>query len=231
MTDLSPIEQSYKSIQKSLMNSFDSDLASPAPIKGSNREVFLANFLKRLFPKQIRFGSGLIVDRHQKISGQCDIVAEWQWGPSLQIDDDSTRYYFADLVAAVISVKSDLKKQWPEVETEMKKLSGVDFTVGVNGKRFSPWERKCPLFVIGYKGFSSVENARDAFQKAPYDNDALGILTIENGVYVSGIRGKRHSHQGWQGLHCLISDLVDVSTGVMMEPVLGNYLTSQPENF
>jgi hypothetical protein len=234
MTAGSPVERFYTAVQQRLMGAYDSDASGVAPIKGHNREIFVQKFLQRIFPPHIRFGSGMIVDHKQRVSGQCDIVAEWPFGPSLQIEDDATRYYFADLVAAVISVKSDVRSQWSQVMIEMEKLKSVDFNVNVDDTGFGKWERQVPLFIVGYKGFTDKVQAKQFFEDGSYPQKALAILTIESGVYVSGI-GRNgqpaHIHDGWQGLHCFVSDLVDKTINIVMGSSLEMYLTSQPEKF
>jgi hypothetical protein len=226
-----PIQLFYESAQDRLMASYRSDAKSPTPIKGTNRETFVTAFLERAFPRHIRFGSGVILDQKGNMSGQCDIVAEWPWGPSLQFDDNTTRYYFADLIAAVVSVKSDLKGQWGQVQDEMAKLKAVDFTVNPIKGRFQQFARSAPMFCVGYQGFQEVTEAQEKFKLSPYDQKSLGMLTIESGVYVSGFGEKPRSHSGWSGLHCFITDLVDQSLSVMMEPDLRGYLSVPEKEF
>ena len=231
MTDISPIERFYVNVQRQLMAKFESDASSGPPIKGPNRETFVKNFLDRIFPRHIRFGSGILIDHQHQCSGQCDIVAELPFGPSLQIDEDASRYYFADMVAAVISVKSDLKSQWKQVGGEMDKLKIVDCTKNRNSSRFEGWGQQVPFFAVGYKGFQTIEEAKRHFDESGYDKSELAILSIESGVNVSGMDGQTYGHAGWQGLHCFIKDLIGSSTTKHMDPMLENYLISTPELF
>jgi hypothetical protein len=224
MQKQSPIEHFYASVQNRLMSGYASDSSSGPPIKGPNRETFVRNFLERIFPKHIRFGGGVIIDHNHNCSGQCDIVAEWPWGPSLQIDENSTRYYFADLVAAVVSIKSDVRSQWAEICAEVETLKTVDFTVNPQEDRFSKWERSVPFFAVGYKGFSSPDSAKDFFLKSAYDHQNFSILSIETGVYISGMDKEVRTHSGWEGLHCFVTDLTDKALGPIMEPALKFYL-------
>ena len=110
----------------------------------------------------IRLGMGQIIDRHHKVSGQLDIVVELPFGPSLQIEEGSSRLYFADLVASVISVKSDLARQFDGCIEELKKVRALDCDLNAGSKgRFLKIERKIPFFAVGYIGFETAQSLKE----------------------------------------------------------------------
>jgi hypothetical protein len=93
-----------------------------AASRGREREHFLELFLYQVFPPTFRFGSGDIMDRRRVRSGQLDFVVEYPFLPSFLLVGPGPRLYLAAGVAAVIEVKSDLQRQWGEVERSARAL-------------------------------------------------------------------------------------------------------------
>jgi len=91
--------------------------------KGNERELFVSEILKNVFPSHFRFSSGDIVDTKKRQSGQVDIVLEKPIGYSFPQIQNGPRLFLAENVAAVVEVKSDLQRQWNEVLNSSAKVS------------------------------------------------------------------------------------------------------------
>ena len=64
------------SFQCALMALFDSGAVMSPASRGTERELFVSNFLAQVFPPSVRFGSGDITDVHRATSGQVDLIVE-----------------------------------------------------------------------------------------------------------------------------------------------------------
>ncbi|WP_152622816.1 DUF6602 domain-containing protein [Archangium violaceum] len=166
-----------KGIQQLLLAAHAAGEQGSSSSKGADRELFVNIFLKNVLPPQFRFGSGDITDLAGKISGQLDLVVEFPIYPSLQIPGGESRLYLAEGVAAVIEVKSNLADQWTQVEKTSEKLAQLNRLFG-DTTGSAPW--RVPIFAVGYKGWSSIETAREYLAQKVVD----GILIIENGIFV-----------------------------------------------
>ena len=94
--------------------------------RGTEREAFIDGFLRSVLPPHTRLGSGEITDTYCKTSGQLDVVVEYPLLPSLPLVQGlNARMFLAENVAAVIEVKSDLSKQWSQVEATAAKLAKI----------------------------------------------------------------------------------------------------------
>ena len=109
-------------IQLALIAHHAGGSAMPNVSKGSERETLLREFLRKVFPEGLRFGTGAVTDSSGLRSGQLDIVIEYPILPIFPLPAGDERLYLAESVAAVISVKSNLASQWGEVEAEADKL-------------------------------------------------------------------------------------------------------------
>lgn len=166
-----------RGIQQILMGAHVAGERASSASKGADREFFVNMFLKNVLPPHFRFGSGDITDLAGRASGQLDLVVEFPIWPSLQIPGGGSRLYFAEGVAAVIEVKSDLSTQWGEVEKTSKKLARLKRLFGTTSGG-APWG--VPLFAVGYTGWKDIETLRKHLDQRIVD----GILVIENGLFI-----------------------------------------------
>lgn len=157
-----------------LMAGHTSGETASSATKGRDREDFIHKFLENLLPPQFRFGSGDITDLSGRRSGQVDIVVEYPLLPSLQTPNSSSRLYLAEGVAAVIEVKSDLTKQWSEVESTSKQLRPLSRKFGA---RDGIPPLHIPLFAVGYKGWKKIPTLQEYLSTGVVD----GILVIDHG--------------------------------------------------
>jgi hypothetical protein len=168
-------------IQKSLTGLYESGGGMSTASRGKEREQFIELFLSRILPPGYRFGSGDIIDTSGHRSGQLDVVVEFTFLPSLPALTGPTRLYLAEGVAAVVEVKSDLAKQWGEVEATAKALRPLERIFQVPGFRpYGPTSKNIPLFAVGYTGWRQLETVRKRADQGIVD----GILIIDAGLFL-----------------------------------------------
>lgn len=137
-----------------------------------------------MFPPPYRFGSGDIVDRNEQRSGQVDIVVEYPFLPSLPSSFGGPRLYLAEGVAAVVEVKSDLRKQWAEVQKASVKLKKLTRSLTGAQNQIGDLTADIPYFVVGYTGWKTLKPLIERIESNPVD----GVLVIDSGLYVSNAR-------------------------------------------
>jgi hypothetical protein len=151
--------------------------------RGGERERFVEQFLRNIFPPPFRFGSGDITDRHNERSGQIDVVVEYPFLPSFPIvSTDQARLYMAEGVAAAIEVKSNVADQWSEVIAVHRKLAPLRRDFGITATLGREPKEGVPHFAVGYKGWKSLETLQRKIDESGLD----GILVIETGFFASG---------------------------------------------
>jgi hypothetical protein len=181
-------------IQKMLMGAHKAGSQMSNASRGSEREAFINAFLCEVLPPQFRFGSGDITDQSMKRSGQLDIVIEFPFVPSLPIvTGKSPRLYLAEGVLAVVEVKSDIRKQWKEVErtadslSKIKRNYGTGFTFGVAaGSRI-------PLYAVSYEGWKDFAMVERHLDENP---SVSGILIIQHGHFSGVYKYEEKDQQG-----------------------------------
>jgi hypothetical protein len=177
------IEERLDGIRQILMGVHNAGRSLTTPSKGNEREAFVDHLLSQVLPRSYRLGSGEATDQYGNKSGQLDVVVEYPFVPSLSIiTPDSPRLYLAEGIVAAIEVKSNLGKQWSQVESSAKKLLPVKrnytYREGISmGPRAI---EKIPLYVVGYTGCSSLETVRNYVDET---NGIYGVLVIDEGHF------------------------------------------------
>lgn len=167
-------------IQKSLCGVYESGSGMSSASRGREREQFIDLFLSRLLPPGYRFGSGDVIDTRGFRSGQLDVVVEFTFLPSLPALGGSTRLYLAEGVAAVVEVKSDLSKQWGEVEATATALRSLERQFHTPGfTPYGPPPRQIPVFAIGYTGWRQLKTVRQKAASGAVD----GLMIIDTGLF------------------------------------------------
>lgn len=108
------------------MASYDAGKTLSSSSKGFEREIFVEEFLKQVYPNNFRFGNGDVVDNKGRKSGQIDIVVEAPFLYSFPAHPNGPRLYPAESVVAIIEVKSDLIKQWSQVKKSVEKIRKIE---------------------------------------------------------------------------------------------------------
>ena len=150
--------------------------------KGAEREAFIRQFLSEVLTPQFRFGSGDATDQEGRHSGQLDVVVEYPFVPSLPVVGAlKPRLYLAEGIAAVIEVKSDLSRQWEEVEGTVSRLSPLRRRYG-SGIQYGPKATPhIPLFVAGYTGWKTIDPIVNRLSPGQVE----GILVIDSMLFAS----------------------------------------------
>lgn len=187
-------------IQQMLVGAYQAGHPLSSASKGTERELFVDEFLSQVFPPSFRFGHGDVTDTAGRRSGQCDVVVEYPFLPSLPlIGSASSRLYLAESVGAVIEVKSDVASQWSEVLSTAKQLKPLQREFGATltmGQKPTP---RIPLYAVGYTGWNQIETLKKHIDDAAIE----GILVIDSGLYV----GKTAVATGPWSLWALISSI------------------------
>ena len=187
--------------------SYRGTASSASAVKGEGRSKFVKEYLEQVIPKGLRIDThGQITDSKNNITGELDIVIENGQLPNFPLgNSDGARYYFAEGVAAVIEVKSNLSNQWAEVlstgsavsKIEKNIESSVSFMPGGGmqivipgdfsklglGRSESPMDnirKKVPYFVVGYTGWTKHETIKQKLLETPFIS---GILQLDIGYY------------------------------------------------
>jgi len=178
--------------------------------RGSEREILIREFLSKVSPPTLRFGSGTILDGYGKMSGQLDIVVEYPWYPSFPTPSSEERLYLAESVVLAISVKSNLTAQWHQVEKEVEQLAVLrrnwrtTTTIGRGAVQFGENEIwPVPLLAIGFEGHSSVDALRRRMEQTPEDRRPAAALVLDSNVFV-----------GWNAMAEGAKALLNVCTAI-----------------
>lgn len=175
--------QRLAGIQAQLIAAHAAGKSMSSSSKGREREAFINDFLKGVFPNSFRFGTGDATDATGNRSGQLDVVIEYPFGPSLPaVGSSEVRLYLAESVAAVIEVKSDLSLQWGEVEGTTKKLKALRREFGSTMSFGNPPGPQIPIIAVGYEGWKTRETLQEKLQNSPID----AALIINPGIFVAG---------------------------------------------
>jgi hypothetical protein len=167
---------------------------------GRERELFVDQFLRRVFPPHIRFGSGDIVDSAGLQSGQIDVVAELPFFPSFPVVDAGPRLYLAEGVAAAIEVKSNLSDQWDGVERTTAALRALSVK-RVRTMWIGQEPPPLPVFAVGYRGYKTIDGMVERFEGTAHERRPHGALVLEDpGLFIRASE---------DGKGCLVSDGAD----------------------
>jgi len=149
---------------------------------GTERSAFIDGFLSGVLPAPFRFGTGDATDKSGKRSGQLDVVVENPFCPSLPIvGGGQIRLYLAEAVAAVVEVKSNVEKQWPQVLETAAKLKPLRRQLRGYAYVGRPPTERIPFFAVGYEGWKHQETLKAKLGEGTID----GILVIDPGVFAS----------------------------------------------
>jgi len=215
------LEERLEGIRKVLMEQHKAGGLISSASKGLEREIFIREFLARVFPPSIRFGTGDITDSKGKVSGQVDVVVELPLHPSFPLAaGGAVRFYLAEGVAAVLEIKSDLAKQWDQVESTVQKLKRLK---RVYNSIMAPY---IPVFAVGYTGYKKVEMLRQRLKTTEGSSCPDGALVLEDpGVFVYRSPHRPHREAlGGQALYGLITEIsVECTRLEFQRPNFGAY--------
>jgi hypothetical protein len=165
-------------IHKSLITKGLADGMLPSASRGDEREIFIREFLGKVFPQHFRFGRGSITDSTGECSGQIDIVMEFPFFASFPVPPGDVRLYIAEGVVAAIEVKSNLVSQWSEIESTTEKVKKLTRKIiaGISRGGQSP---QVPVFAVGYTGYKSITAAERRLENTKANARPDGILVLK----------------------------------------------------
>ena len=197
--------QRLEGIRKILVAVHETSRAGSSATKGNEREQFLSLFLSQVMPPPFRFGTGDVTDETGTRTGQLDIVLEYPFLPSIPMPGTSSRLYFAESIAAVIEVKSDLSGQWNQVLRTAQNVASLKPNLEnrlASGTGATPNPRKIPFFAVGYRGWCRPETLAGKVSK-----EIDGILVIDPGIFLASDVFDRKRADGarafWWFIYCL----------------------------
>ena len=124
--EIEPLFTRINAVCDSLLAAHSAGKGSPNEVVGNEREIFLRKYLEAAYPRVFRFSSGFVIDKMGRKSGQLDIIAEKLYSIGFPAHSDSDeRLCLAEMVSAIISVKSNLFSQWSQIEKEIKQLNPI----------------------------------------------------------------------------------------------------------
>ncbi|WP_274425520.1 DUF6602 domain-containing protein [Chelativorans sp. YIM 93263] len=169
-----------EAVRQQLLSGYAAGRTMSSASKGREREAFIDDFLKNVFPPIYRFGTGDATDRSGLRSGQLDVVIEYPFGPSLPAAGISdVRLYLAESVAAVVEVKSDLQAQWNEVISTARQLRPIKRHLGTSMIVGEPPPAYIPLIAVGFQGWKRSDTAvRHLEERAD-----VAVLVIEENIF------------------------------------------------
>jgi hypothetical protein len=159
-----------------------------------------------VFPSHYRFSTGAITDSSGAVSGQIDIAVQYPFLPSFPMPASEPCLLLAESVAAVLEVKSDLSKQWAQVEETTARVKRLrrywKATASAREIRVSfgrPMATRIPCVAIGYEGYTTLAGLQGRLQSSEEGRRPDCALVISSGCFASS----EISATGPRGLYAL----------------------------
>ena len=219
------VQNRLEAIQQALVAHHRGGAGMPNGVVGSEREHLISIFLAQVMPSIYRFGRGCITDGQGLLSGQLDLVIELPFAPNFPMPTGNERLYLAESVLAVIEVKSNLSKQWGEVEATVRKVKQLlpKLMNVVSVSTGTPKDPRIPVYAIGYTGYSTANGLEERLKSTEENARPVGALVIDSGV-VSVPKYGRLGHGPW-GLYVLIYELLQrAQNALLMTPEIARYV-------
>lgn len=181
---LEPLRTRAEGIRKNLVNSHQAGRGSSNEVLGNEREQFISNYFRALYPPSIRVSSGEVMDSYGKKSGQLDIILEKPTSISFPLMPDSNqRLFLVDQVSAIISVKSNLHAQWKQFECEVEPLVQMKIESHA-GIRFGSTPERLPVFLVAYSGAQDPKAIVDKLQANAALSIVNGIVVLDSNIFI-----------------------------------------------
>lgn len=189
---------------------------------GDERQLMIDRYLREVFPPIYRFGSGVILDLEENITGALDVVMELPFAPNFPMPGGgSQRLYLSESVAAVLEVKSDLYKQWEQAKATTKKVKSLKRSLRQTSGLLlesSPdpipkigVRDSLPTYVIAYTGHKTPQALEKLLTDTDVDSRPDGVLVIESGAFI----GSSGQADGASGLFRMVTELVAQTNAVL----------------
>lgn len=181
------LKSRLEAIRNSLLATYQGGDGLPNNMIGAEREVFVQEFLAKVFPPNLRFVGGAIIDSiSEKVSGEIDIAVLLPTAPSFPLPAaGDKRLIFAENAAAVIEVKSNLSTQWNQVIATTKKVKGLHKHIEDVDAEGLTKVCKVPVMAVGFKGWKDVWALKKKWEDTPEEGRPDAVLMIDNPAFVS----------------------------------------------
>lgn len=210
---IEPLFTRVSAVKEGLLAAHKAGRGSPNEVIGNEREVFLRNYLEAAYPKPFRFAGGFITDQAGRTSGQLDIIVEKLHSISFPAQAGSQeRLYLAEMVSAVISVKSNLFSQWSQVVAEVEKLNPI-YSNPTGTFRVNTKDGQVPFFVVSYGGAKTIDKLADKLNGLPENSCLKAIVVLDSDLFaVQTAPNDWGYHEGASSFFYFISKLHDEMT-------------------
>jgi hypothetical protein len=164
----------FNGVHDKVVAAFTASAALSNETKGAMRETGLRDALQLSIPLIARVTSGDVIDATGNRTGQLDGVVVHQSSPILQLSTENEAIILAEGVVGVIEAKSDLSKQWSQVERTWEKLKPIRRPYpAVTYGGFDPTAVVLPFYAIGLTAWATPGEALKRVQALRKD---FGVL-------------------------------------------------------
>ena len=159
--------------------------------KGANVEVIVRDFLREFLPPTNRIGHGEVIDSHDNISSQIDVIVTNEYHPFLN-DLSAPSIFFIEGVACAGEVKSiltltelesTLEKCCSFKSLQVEKQNGM--TVRANPEDIARFVDNRPFFLFAFESQSPIDSIVNRVDE--YNRDHKLELTQQiDGIFILG---------------------------------------------
>lgn len=175
-----------EAIRSAFMALYNGGVGMPKASNGTDRELFVSEFLAKVFPPHLRYVGGAIIDSvSSERSGQVDVAMLLPNAPSFAMPAGEERLMMAESVAAAFEVKSDLSTQWEQVLATTEKIKALRKHVRDLEIPGQCVVASIPVYAVGYKGWANVGTLKKKWENTPEEQRPDGVLMLENPAFVS----------------------------------------------
>ena len=211
------LKQRLEAIGKSAQAHYEAGISMSNNTIGSEREVFVKEFLSKIFPNGYRFSSGDIIDFTGQSTGQVDLVLEFPFEPTFPSLLGDQRLCLAESAICAFEIKSTYPQQWNQLVEKIRKVKALtrqldwDMMQGErDGQRISvrnlDVENKIPTIGVFYKGPENIETLVDRISTLSAADCPTALFTLDKGFFIFG-EVKLSGAEGFLGMISLLSHL------------------------
>jgi hypothetical protein len=183
------LKHKLENIHSALMQAHTDSISYAPSITGAEREIINRSLLSLILSPAYRVGTGTIIDKNGRDSGQVDIVIEQPFSLSFPINSEHNRLFLAPSVCAAFEVKSNLSTQGADA---MEKVAAIKelHRIPVTGKMvYSYDDISIPSFIIGFNGPSTAKGIEKIFKTFSNKLIPNGILCIKGEIFYGRAQG------------------------------------------
>lgn len=212
------LKERIKAIQKIFIAHYEAGKGMANASIGLEREVFVRELLKKIYPNGYRFSSGDIVDRTGNRTGQVDLALEFPHEPTFPSPVGDERLMIAESVIVAFEIKSSWN-QLGEVKTKCEKVNNLDralnWVLRSTDKECDPRfptevleiNERIPLIAVFYSGPTNLETVTEAYNDLREHIDRpTAILTLDRGHFVYRAT-EMTGEDGIFAMLCLVTEL------------------------